>query len=126
MKPKPETFSDRWWFPSTLFVIHAIAVLVFSFYDPDLAGPHADAGSMVWLFWVWADSPLGFVALFLTDLVPTNVLAISCVVIFGGLQWVIWGVLIQKIRRALLGLLLSGVQSTIRVGRLRKDDPDEP
>lgn len=78
-----------------LFLIHTIAMVVFALNAPLLAGPKADADSLIWCIWVVADFPLGLLALLIACEAPTNFLATSCMLVIGGFQWAIWGMCIQ-------------------------------
>lgn len=91
--------STRFVVPLMFCGIHTLAMLWFASANPALAGPEADAAAMVWILWVWIDFPLGFAGLLLSAYATTNAGAVLCMLIFGGLQWALWGWILEKVFR---------------------------
>ncbi len=56
---------------------------------------------MVWLTWVWIDFPLGIAAMYASEMTESNSVAVTLVAVIGGLQWVLWGMLIEAAGRFL-------------------------
>ena len=77
--------------PAMFVAIHTLAVLNFASTNIPLMGPDSDAGAMRWLMWMYVDFPLGFVAIFASELATTNQGAIAWILFIGGIQWALWG-----------------------------------
>lgn len=91
---------DGWlyfWVCSCFFVVHGIAVVAFAQGVVPMAGPEADAGAMVWIVWLLVDAPLSFVVFDIAETASTNAGAITIVAIGGGVQWIIWGIVLTRI-----------------------------
>lgn len=54
---------------------------------------------MIWILWVLVDFPIGYAAVMIADDASTNSMAIVIVALIGGIQWIIWGLLITQISR---------------------------
>jgi hypothetical protein len=95
LRSKPNFFAQ---FTTAIgfFILHFAAIVQFAKTHGPIAGTGADAGSMIWLTWVWVDFPLGLAALYVSSTASTNIGALSWLVVIGGLQWAVWGWLLQK------------------------------
>ncbi|QDT07781.1 hypothetical protein K227x_62090 [Rubripirellula lacrimiformis] len=92
-----ERLGSRFAVPAAFVFIHCVAVVAFAIASPDAAGPNADSAAMAWSFWALVDFPLGVVALFAMAEASTNFQAIFFVLLFGGLQWMIWGLVVNAV-----------------------------
>lgn len=87
----------RWSVPILFFAGHTVALLWYAANEVPLTGPHADAGSMVWIIWIVVDFPLSVIAAPLAGSASTNAGGIAWILVIGGVQWAIWGWVVQAI-----------------------------
>ncbi len=86
-------------FGVTFFLVHSFAMLAFASSNVAFAGPDVDAGAMVWILWLLADTPISWLVFPYAERCATNAGGVTILLITGGLQWAIWGVLVGLIVR---------------------------
>lgn len=76
--------------PIACFCWHAAVVVLSAVIAPAFTWPSAAAGDMMWIFWLLADFPLGWIPFFLPT-VGAIFGVLGSQIVFGGLQWAFWG-----------------------------------
>lgn len=85
---------QKLYLPITFAIVHTVFVVLFALAIGPVQGPEADAGAMAWIFWIFADFPIGYIAFFAADSAETNIGAITIIAIGGAVQWGFWGFLL--------------------------------